>query len=1054
MTYPQHNSYPVAKKVESLYQGRIRQFTARGGQYGNLNLAHYFDRTRIDFPSFIKLEVYSVPDLARPSFKEAMKQAEGQWKPAHKGDWFGPSWSTHWFRISVRIPSDWPEKYSELPIFDFDSSDEGFWYTTDGEPLRGLSGEHHRSETELPSEWSDGNWHQFYIETSCNNITGTGSPPDPNRRFRLNRADLLVPNAPARALNIDFWILGDASREFPQNSWQKHKALDTLNQVVNAFDRDNVDGSVPKCREIAATYLGENPDSAEVYKTKSINEPELVWAIGNCHIDTAWLWPWAETRRKIARSWSTQLELLEKYPEYVFAASQAVQFQWLKEDHPDLFKRVQKAVKDGRFVPIGGAWVESDTNLPSGEALVRQQLLGQRFFEREFGIRSKVFWLPDTFGYAPQLPQVCRLAGQPYFLTQKLSWNNIDVFPLSTFSWVGLDGSQVVCHMPPTNTYTAQAHFGDVKRAIEQHKNLDTSQSALLLYGYGDGGGGPTAEMIEKLRRCRAIANEVSLLPTVTSSERHTPEKFFDKVVADTNNGKDLVSWRGELYLEYHRGTYTTQAAIKRGNRRSEILLRDLELFATSASLKTNYVYPYKEVERLWRLVCLNQFHDVLPGSGIEMIYEDARRVYEEVWNDGSKLVKEALQALGYETADETDTKARFLPDIDGIDDYGQDARLTAEYEKLVPTNFECSGAAQTAQFELENEAFVVKFDSGSIVSVWDKHADREVLKEGGVGNQFLLFEDQPLNFPAWDTEQYATEKFDVLSPQKWQQRDDVSAELVWEFSKSKIHQRIVLHPSYIEFATNVDWHETYQFLKVEFPVDVVNDFASYETSFGVQRRPTHFNTTWDAAKFEVNAHRFADLSDWHYGVALLNDCKYGYSIHGDKMRLSLLRAPKSPDAHADMGLHSFRYALMPHTGPLSPRVVKTAQYFNHPHYWVKNPNWKRPEMLGAKLIPHVVMAYGDESILISAVKRPDADEGTKNRRAVVRVYETLGGKARGYLSSFLPVKSVLEVNILEDEHDGKAVDVLMAGSHEEEQDRIPLRLNAFEVKTLLVEFA
>lgn len=1074
MSYPLKNTDPVPKRFENIYQGRIRQFTANSGEYRDLNLAHYYDRSRIDDENFIKLKVFSVPDLQRPSFQEAMAMAKGNWHPTHKGDLFGPSWSTHWFRIELRIPSDWANA-SENPIFNFDSSDEGFYYTAEGVPVHGLSGEHRRTEIELSKEWiekDDSEWHVFYIETSCNNITGVGTPADPNRQFRLNTADLVLPNSITRALYIDFWILGDCAREFPGGTWQKYKALDLCNKIINTFDRENVDESAKKCRELAATYFGD-VDTSEIYRTSlakhgnsdnkvhasSLND-DLVYCLGNCHIDTAWLWPYAETRRKVARSWSSQLELLEKYPEYVFVASQAVQFEWLKEDHPDLFKRIQEAVKGGRFIPIGGSWVENDTNMPNGESLVRQMCLGQQFFEREFGMKSKVFWLPDTFGYSPQIPQICRLADQPYFLTQKLSWNDIDKFPFSTFNWVGLDGSQVVCHMPPANTYTADANFGDVMRSSMQNRSLDTAQHSMMLFGYGDGGGGPTAEMIEKLRRCRGISDNVNILPSAASGPEFTPNSFFQKILDSTDNGKSLATWKGEMYLEYHRGTYTTQAAIKRGNRRSEVLMRDLEKFATTASFNhatddasEEYVYPFEEIENLWKKVCLNQFHDVLPGSGITMIYEDARRIYDEIWVEGNNLLNAALKSLGCHTAPFSSRHMSCLVEGSKENDikYRETAALRETHSRIPAYDFDNDSELQIEDsvFNLENNSFKLEFVNGKLVSILDKSAsNREVLAPNSIGNQLLLLEDQPMNFPAWDTEQYSTEKILRLDPQHWYQHSEICAEFKYKFSKSTVTQKVFLTEQYIQFSTDVNWNETYQFLKVEFPVDILSDFATYETSFGNQRRPTHYNTSWDASKFEVCGHRYADLSQYDYGVSLLNDSKYGYSIHGNKMRLSLLRSPKNPDGTADMTNHSFNYALAPHVNGFSPETVRLAAEFNSIPYWIKSRE-------AITVFKHTMYLFDSPSVVLSSLKRGFKDRYDGKIRTVARFYETMGGKttANLFIDEASQIKNIFECNVLEEESSYKSLNhKLIKANNEEALVRLPM--SPFEIKTIIVEYS
>lgn len=509
-------------------------------------------------------------------------------------------------------------------------------WTDDGVPLQGLTGGGERTEWILPKSFRDGKEHTFYIEMACNGMFGNApggdsiQPPNPDKYFQLSKAVIVAIDLEARALFIDFWIIGDAAREFPEDSWEEHEALQICNSIMDTFIAGGGShDSIVEARKIGKKYLGDKVDSAEVY-----DEPKdaIITAVGNCHIDTCWLWPWAETKRKVARSWSNQVDLLERYPEHRFVASQAQQFKWLEQLYPPVWDRVKRKVKEGTFQPIGGSWVEHDTNMPSGESLVRQFVYGQRFFESRFGQRCTTFWLPDTFGYSTQLPQLCRLAGMTRFFTQKLSWNNINNFPHTTFNWVSLDGSQVLCHMTPAETYTAEAHFGDVKRSVSQHKSMDQDPTSLLAFGKGDGGGGPTWQHLEKLRRCRGISDKIGLLPRVKMGD--SVEDFFARLEKKAEQGTEFVTWYGELYFELHRGTYTTQANNKRNNRKSEILLHDIEYLATLASIQdvvkggaASYKYPKADLDDMWENVLLCQFHDCLPGSCIEMCYDDSDEV-------------------------------------------------------------------------------------------------------------------------------------------------------------------------------------------------------------------------------------------------------------------------------------------------------------------------------------------------------------------------------------------------------------------------------------------
>lgn len=474
-----------------------------------------YDSDREAGGEYVKIEVWSPPNLARPTFDEAK---DASYRPAKKGDWFGPSWSTHWFRLHLKVPDRM--KDADPLEFRWDADCEGLIWTEDGDPLQGLTGGRERTKWNVPKSFKDGKEHLIYIELACNRMFGNANgdsiqPPDPNNYFNLHEADFVVPNQEARALWIDFWMIGDAAREFPTDSWEQHEALQIANKIMDIYVPHDQE-SVRKGRELASKYLGKLRDSADVYDS---DKKPLVFGIGHCHIDTCWLWPWAETKRKVARSWSSQCELMDRYPEHRFTCSQGQQYKWLEQNYKSLFQKVKLKVKEGKFQPIGGSWVEHDTNMPSGESLVRQFILGQRYFQSRFGDRCNTFWLPDTFGYSAQIPQLCRLAGMPRFLTQKLSWNNINKFPHTTFKWVALDGSQVLCHMPPSETYTAEAHFGDVKRSMTQHKSLDQDSTSLLVFGKGDGGGGPTYEMLEKLRRLRGMA-DTSMPPLKYSFQR------------------------------------------------------------------------------------------------------------------------------------------------------------------------------------------------------------------------------------------------------------------------------------------------------------------------------------------------------------------------------------------------------------------------------------------------------------------------------------------------------------------------------------------------------
>ncbi|RKK73187.1 Alpha-mannosidase [Fusarium oxysporum] len=1067
-SYPLFAERPVGVPKTSILKGRIEPFY-KSGQYYKVNLQANMYNGRYSGKPHVQLSVWDAPDLSRPTFEEATSH---EFKETHTGTSFGPSWSTHWFKVVLRIPDE--TKDEELIELHWDANNEGTIWTEDGVPIQGLTGSGERIEWIIPDSFRDGEEHTIYIEMACNGMFGnapngttTIAPPDPNRRFNLSKADIVAINVPARKLHLDMWEIGDAARELPENSAEQNHALSVAMKIINTFEVNNQE-SILKCREIAREILGPDVDSHKVYEGGK--EP-VVFGIGHCHIDSCWLWPWAETKRKVVRSWMNQCDLMDRYPESNFACSQAQQYKWLKTYYPAAYKRVKQKVKEGQFHPIGGSWVEHDTNLPSGESLVRQFFYGQRFFEAEFGSRCRTFWLPDTFGYSSQLPQLCRLAGMDRFLTQKLSWNNINNFPHTTFMWVSPDGSQVICHMPPSETYTANADFGDLKRSIANHKTMRVDSSSLLVFGKGDGGGGPTWQHFEKLRRCAGISNTIGGIPKIKMGL--TVDDYFDRL---NRKASEFPTWYGELYFELHRGTYTTQANNKYYNRKAEVMLRDIEQLATFASIKNkSYKYPTKDLDDMWEAVLLCQFHDCLPGSSIEMCYDDSDKVYAEVFETGKRLLKDLYESLNvsseFSTCLNESVAINTLPwhrkelvelsetEVGVACGDGQLLNLRTfktQEEKPAVTVMEQS----TDVYVLQNEQLRVVVESGVITSLYDVVNDREVIEKGGEANKFVIFDDIPLYWQAWDVEVYhldARKKVEYGKTKIFEQKphrvtlvtDVKISENSYIKSYTTLSAALKGQPSRVDVRADVNWHEDSKFLKVEFPVNVVNTEASYETAFSITKRPTHYNTSWDMAKFEVCCHKFADLSENNYGVSILNDSKYGFATAGKTMRLSLLRAPKAPDANADMGRHSIRWAILPHKGSLSSTTVKAAYAFNNPLKPVTASKAVLESLSSAPI--KLVNIDESDSLVLDTIKRGQDDEDVsrddglrinKGQSIILRVYESLGGRSRGVIETSFDVKRVTKTNILEDELE----------EIQKEDGKIPITLRPFEVATFKLE--
>ncbi|PCG90780.1 hypothetical protein PENOC_100440 [Penicillium occitanis (nom. inval.)] len=1031
-SYPLRARAPVGKRIARLDKNRIANFYTPG-QWEKVNLLSVLSEAVYSGEPHVKLSVWDAPGLTRPSFAEA-SASSNLYQDTKVGDKFGPSWSTHWFKVLLTIPLEVLAK-SNIELH-WDCGNEATVWTEDGKPLQGLTGRGERVEWIIPDSFKDGKEHLIYIEMACNGMFGNGpgrpifknnaggdsiQPPDPDKYFPLSKAEIVIVDFQARMLYMDIIAIYDAAMEFPEDSWQQHKALSVATKIINIFQA-NDRNSIHECRQIAQEFLGPNINSTEVYQ-QGIAKDIDVFAIGHCHIDTCWLWPWAETKRKVARSWLNQCDLMERYPELRFACSQAQQFKWLKEEYPHAWNCVKAKVEEGKFHPIGGCWVEHDTNIPNGESLVRQFLYGQRFFESNFGFRSTTLWLPDTFGFAAQLPQLSRQAGMNRFHTQKICFNNINEFPHTTFNWVALDGSQVISHMPPVRTYTAEGTIADVKRSVAKHLSMDQDHTSLMAFGKGDGGGGPTWQHLERLRRCRGVADTVGLLPKVHVGK--SVDQFFDGLEKKADS---LVTWHGELYFELHRGVYTTQSKSKRSNRKSEFLLRDLELLATFASVADpTYRYPKKEIDDMW---------------------ED--KVYDQAFTTGSILLNQAYGALGLESVQGNGHTASHILALNTLPwSRNEIVQLsekefaaasgnsnTLSLEKLNVAEIKPAVSIQETSkdvFQLQNDQLSVTVEMGRITSLYDRQADREIITRGAKANQFVIFDDKPVYWQAWDVEVYHLETRQELPTDTTRIAENSShrVSVVTEIrisDTSLIKSTISLsaafsgQPSYVECSADVDWHETMRFLKVEFPVDIRNTEAAYETAYGIIKRPTHYNTSWDMAKFEVCSHKFADLSEHNYGVSIINDSKYGFATVGNIMRLSLLRSPKAPDDTADMGRHHIRWAILPHRGGLNADTVRTAYAFNNPLRLVVSKTDQHALSGGFP-----ISLEGDKGLILDTIKRGEDDEDIirednmpvrKGKSVIIRVYESLGGRARGSVVTNWSVSNVYKTNLLEDDEE------------------------------------
>ncbi len=982
----------------------------------------------------LTVEAWHAPGEPVP-YAEAVTQ---QFEPFAIGQYWSRPWGTTWFRCTVEVPSDWAGPQLEAVLdLGFAGAGAGFqaeglvWLN--GQPLQGV----HPRRTGVPLAQVAAGRLEFYVEAASNPSVGPGFRPSPmgsletapdRSIYRLKRAELGLRNDDVFGLLLDTEVLYGVMQALALDDPRRQRLLRQLEQAFNRIDMSDA-------ASIAATAAAARATLAPALALPARPSSMQVIGVGHAHIDSAWLWPLRETVRKCARTFASATRLMDDYPEYRFVCSQAAQYDWIERQYPALFERIRDRVATGQFVPVGGMWVEADMNLPSGESLVRQMVHGQRYFESRFGIRCREVWIPDVFGYPASLPQIFAAGGAERFITQKLSWNKQNRFPHNTFWWEGLDGTRVLTHFPPVDTYNAEVTGPEMVFSERNFQEHGWSDWALMPYGHGNGGGGPTREMVERARRMENLDGTPRL-------NLGTSEEFFDHLDAEIAAGAPVPVWRGELYFEMHRGTLTSQIETKVGNRRCERLLREAELWwamATStgtegtalggraAETDAEMIAVTAELDELWNEVLLQQFHDIIPGSSIAWVHADAEAAHVRVSARLEELISAAFTRLGLAGPVVANAATHTRREV--ITHQGRTILVTVPGSGVAPLEPAPSDdTVVTTEHTMANGSIAVQWDlDGTITSIIDVRAGRELLPAGRPITVELA-PDHPVEYDAWDLEAWTRTLGAPLSGEttiEWVTRDPLLAAI--RVSRSFGHSggstvamtyTMRAHSARLDVAFDIDWHEGEQLLSLMVPLDVRADDALCDIQFGHVRRPTHASSPWDAAKFEVCAHRFVDLAEPGFGVAVLNDGRFGHCVFDGGIRVSLLRAARFPDPDADQGRHQVTIAIVPH-GPGLHEVLREAEALNMPLRIIEpiRPEPSRPapatglptgQPAPAEL-PAPVVTLDHSGVELSAVKRTDDGSGA----LIVRLYEACGARTPLTVRADRPITAAQRTNAL-----------------------------------------
>lgn len=890
----------------------------------------------------------------RLTFQQALEPSG--WEDMREPYLWGGHRARFWFRAQVTLPDDFA---GQCVVFRLTTGKEGEWDACNPQFAVYVNGERRQG--------FDVNHRELFL-TDCAkggetyDLTLSAFTGDQNFTLFL-RGTVDVLDRETEQYYYDVKVPYEIARLEDPESDAYGKILPALTHSLNLLDLRQRENGEAYRRTLSLAREALQKDLYE--KVCRPQDGPVMLCVGHTHIDVAWLWTLSVTRDKAVRSFSTVLELMRRYPEYTFMSSQPQLYEYVKEDAPEVYEEIQKRVAEGRWEVNGGMWLEADCNLASGESLVRQFLLGKQFFRQEFGKDNDTLWLPDVFGYSAALPQIMQKSGVPYFMTTKISWSEFNKLPYDTFLWEGIDGSRVLTHFVPTRddtqvdtshgendhftTYNGMINPSQVRGGWKRYQQKDLNEEVLNSFGYGDGGGGPTRDMLEQQRRLQKG------LPGCPRTEMTTVSGFFHRLEKTVKDRKELPVWVGELYLEYHRGTYTSMARNKKYNRRSEFAALDTETFSALASCLARQDYPAQMLHDQWKVILRNQFHDILPGSSILEVYEESKQEYEKVLHTLHTLMGQSKQALltnveapkgavavwnpgpfdrggvvacpllpGQTLQDETGSPLPAQPGENGQVLVSVPAVPARGYRVFTP----CQMSEETSSLvvtptHIENDWFRICLnEKGQFTSFYDKRAGRELLKEGQCGNVLMSYEDKPHNYDAWDLNCYYTEKswpVDDVNAITVESCGPVQGSLRIErpYLSSTVCQIITVYRDIprVDIRHEIDWKESQIFLKLWFPLDLHANEATYEIQYGNVTRPTHRNTSWDYARFEVCCHKWMDVSEDGYGVSFLNDCKYGCSVQGSDVGLSLLKSALYPNPEADKEHHSFTFSVYPHEG-------------------------------------------------------------------------------------------------------------------------------------------